>query len=130
MVTCSRKEPWSYSPAPLHSGAVLISFLLLLAGCVSHDRISSKPHAAAIPRDARIQTADDAIAVIRRATKSRGCDPNASEYHANRSGKDWFVTAWHIWYPNNTGSSRFVPGGYTAYTVSHDGKILATMPGL
>ena len=113
-----------------HSKAVLISFLLLFVGCVSHDRVQPKPHAESIPSDARIQTADDAIAVVRRATKRRGYEPNASEYHANRSGKDWFVMAWHIMYPNNTGSSRFVPGGFTTYTVSNDGKILETMPGL
>jgi hypothetical protein len=85
---------------------------------------------AAIPRSARIQSADDAIAVIRRATKRRGGDPNASEYHAKRTGRQWHVTAWHIWYPENTGSSRFVPGGFTSYTVSSDGRIVDTMPGL
>ena len=113
-----------------HSKAVLISFLLLLVGCGSHDRVQPKPHSAAIPHDARIQTADDAIAVVRRATKRRGGDPNASEYHANRSGEDWFVMAWHIQYPSETGASRFVPGGWTSYTISNDGKILQTMPGL
>ncbi len=113
-----------------HSKAVLISILILFAGCGSDDRVQPKQQAAAIPRSARIQTADDAIAVVRRAIRRRGCDPAGSEYDAIRSGKDWFVTAWHLMNPNKTGSSRFVPGGFTTYTVNNDGKIIGTMPGL
>ena len=41
--------------------------------------------------------------------------------------KGWSVTAWHIWYPNNNGSSRFVPGG--SYLLGEDGKILEKIPG-
>lgn len=113
-----------------HSKAVLISFLLLIVGCGSNDRGQPKPQAAAISRSASIQTADDAISVVRRDIKRRGHDPNGAEFHASQTGTNWSVTAWHIWYPNNTGSSRFVPGGFTSYTVSNDGKINGTIPGL
>jgi hypothetical protein len=108
---------------------LLIWFVLVSASCGQPDHVPPKPQSAAIPHEARIQTAEDAIAVVRHATKRRGGDPTASEYHAHRSGKDWFVKAWHIRYPDETGSSRFVPGGFTTYTVGNDGRILATMPG-
>ena len=42
---------------------------------------------------------------------------------------EWHVTSWHIFYPNNTGSSRFVPGGHTTYIVTPDGHITNTIPG-
>ncbi|HEX8295504.1 MAG TPA: hypothetical protein VF593_04350 [Chthoniobacteraceae bacterium] len=112
------------------STAVLIALLFLLTGCGFPDRVSSANSAAAIPSSARIQTADAAVAVVRRATKRRGRDPNASEYHARRIDNEWSVLAWHIWYPENSGESRFVPGGFTSYTVSDAGKILQVMPGL
>jgi hypothetical protein len=112
------------------SPAILLALLFLLAGCGLPDRVSSANSAAAIPSSARIQTAEAAIAVVRRATKRRGRDPNASEYHARRIDNEWSVLAWHIWYPENSGESRFVPGGFTSYTVSDAGTILRVMPGL
>jgi hypothetical protein len=60
----------------------------------------------------------------------RGGDSRREECSAWKVDGDWWVTAWHIWYPHHQGSSRFVPGGFTTYVVSADGKILKTLPGL
>ena len=113
-----------------HFRSALIALLVFVAGCGPGDYYGARSRTASIPQSGRIQSADDAIAVVRRATKRRGGDPNASEYHVSHRGDQWVVMSWHIHYPENTGPSRFVPGGYTSYTISSDGKILETMPGL
>jgi Clp amino terminal domain, pathogenicity island component len=75
------------------------------------------------------QAEADAIAVVLADVQRRGGDPHREECSAKRSDGRWYVTAWHIWNPDNTGSSRFVPGGFTMYIVSDDGKILEALPG-
>ena len=108
---------------------LLASIALLLPGCSPHDSRQSKASAAAIPT-ARIKTADDAIAVVRRTIKRNSGDPNGSEYHVTQRGGQWHVMAWRIMYPNNPGAGRFVPGGFTIYTISTEGQIIEIMPGL
>jgi hypothetical protein len=77
-----------------------------------------------------ITTEADAIAVVLADIQRRGGDPHREECSAKQMDGEWYVTAWHIWYPRNKGSSRFVPGGFTTFVVSTDGEILKTMPGL
>jgi hypothetical protein len=77
----------------------------------------------------QLQAEADAIAVVLADVQRRGGDPHREECSAARRDGRWYVTAWHIWYPDNTGSSRFVPGGFTTYIVSDDGKILEAQPG-
>jgi hypothetical protein len=74
-------------------------------------------------------TEAEAIAVVVADIQRRGGDPRRNECSAKKIDGDWWVTAWHIWYPNNKGDSRFVPGGFTTYIVSADGKILSTRGG-
>jgi len=78
----------------------------------------------------QITTEADAIAVVLADIQRRGGDSRREECSAKKMDGDWWVTAWHIWYPNNVGSSRFVPGGFTDYVVSTNGKIVRTLPGL
>jgi hypothetical protein len=77
----------------------------------------------------QVGTEVDAVAIVLADIQRRGGDPHREECSATKTGEGWDVTAWHIFYPTNKGSSRFVPGGFTDYTVSSDGKILKTMPG-
>jgi hypothetical protein len=72
----------------------------------------------------------DAVSVVLAEIQRRGGDPRREECSAKQLDEVWYVTAWHIRYPNNVGSSRFVPGGFTSYVVSTDGKILRTLPGM
>jgi len=60
--------------------------------------------------------------------QKHGGNPHDEECSARLTDEGWYVTAWHIMYPNNVGSSRFVPGGFTDYVVSRDGRILKTCP--
>lgn len=78
----------------------------------------------------QITTKADAIAVVTAEIQRQGGDPKMVECSASKSEDGWRVTAWRICYPNNVGSSRFVPGGYTIYVVNIDGKIMDTRPGL
>ena len=77
----------------------------------------------------QVTTEADAIAVVLADIQRRGADPRREECSATKIDERWHVLAWHIWYPNNKGSSRFVPGGFTTYVVSTDGSILETLPG-
>jgi hypothetical protein len=75
------------------------------------------------------QAEEAAIAVVLADVKRKGGDPHREECSATRIDGRWYVTAWHIWYPDDTGSSRFVPGGFKTYILSNDGKILEVLPG-
>ena len=71
-----------------------------------------------------------AIAAAHAYIRERGSDPLGAEWSARHMPDGtWSVMAWHIVYPNNSGSSRFVPGGHTFYTVSGDGKVLEVTEG-
>ena len=74
-------------------------------------------------------TENDAIGVVLADIKRRGGDPKLEECSATKTKDGWSVLAWHIMYPKNVGSSRFVPGGYTFYLVSTDGRIVGSFPG-
>ena len=82
------------------------------------------------PVSKRISTEADAIAVVLADIQSRGGDPMREECSAKNVDGEWWVTAWHIWYPDNVGWSRFTPGGSKDYIVSTDGKIVSRVPGL
>ena len=111
-------------------GKVWHTFLLLaflIAGC-AHER--GAPPFAPPPPGKQVKTAADAIAVVLADIQRRGGDPRREECSAVETNGFWEVTAWHVVYPHHTGASRFVPGGFTDYFVSHDGRILRTEPGL
>jgi hypothetical protein len=121
--------------------------LMLLVGCAH--RQYSKP--AVAKAGEKVITGHEAVAIVQAYIQSHGGDLSKKEWSASKidvqgieaemrkllgeeystiqsdeSWKEecWLVTAWHIWYPNNQGSSRFVPGGFTSYFLSADGKIL------
>jgi len=104
---------------------VCISVLLalLLSAC------ADQRQAPAPPISRQVSTAADAIAIVLADIQQRGGDPQREECSARKVDGEWRVMAWHIWYPNNLGSSRFVPGGFTIFVVSIDGKIIRTLPG-
>jgi hypothetical protein len=77
----------------------------------------------------QLQAEEEAIAVVLADVQRKGGDPHREECSAARIDGRWYVTAWYILYPDNTGSSRFVPGGFTTYILSNDGKILKVLPG-
>ena len=113
------------------STAVLVALLMPLAGCDTRDPVQPRIHAETVHLNARIQTPQDAIAVVRRATKRGGGDPNVCEYHAQQSENEWFVMATIIPDPDEARVGRFPPpGSFTGYRISEDGKIVETMPGL
>ena len=107
------------------SAMLYISILLalLLAACVQ--RQAQLP---SLPVSKEITSEADAVAVVLADIQHRGADPRREECSAKKVDERWYVTAWHIWYPNNKGSSRFVPCGFTTYIVSTDGWILETIP--
>ena len=105
---------------------ILVLLALLLSGCAHQQNAHLPAPVASKP----ITTEADAIAVILADIQGRGGDPRREECSAKQMDGEWHVTAWHIWYPRNKGSSRFVPGGFTTYVVSTDGEILRTIPGL
>lgn len=105
-----------------------ISFVLALLFVACARQQSTQPPAATAVQ--QVSTEADAIAVVLADIQRRGGDPKREECSAKKMDGDWWVTAWHIWYPNNVGSSRFVPGGFTTYVVSTNGSILRTLPGL
>ena len=102
---------------------------LLITGCAPRQD-AQPPTSSTPPASKPVSTEADAIAVVLADIQRRGGDPKRDECSAKKMDADWWVTAWHIWYPNNVGSSRFVPGGFTTYVVSTNGSILRTLPGL
>ena len=104
---------------------ISVLFGLLLAACAP--RPSAQPPAPVVGKP--VTTEADAIAVVLADIQRHGADPRREECSAKKVDERWYVTAWHIWYPNNKGSSRFVPGGFTTYIVSTDGRVLETLPG-
>jgi hypothetical protein len=103
--------------------SILLS--LLLTAC-AHYPPTQPPTPVAITQ---VTTEADAIAVVLAEIQRRGGDPRRAECSAKKMEEGWWVTAWLIWYPRNKGDSRFVPGGFTTYIVSADGKILSTRGG-
>jgi hypothetical protein len=104
-----------------------IPFLLalLLAACAHQQRASpSRPVGGRA-----IVSGADAIAVVLADIQRRGGDPRREECSAHPTDEGWWVTAWHIFHPHHKGDRRFVPGGFTDYIVSRDGRILKTLPG-
>lgn len=82
------------------------------------------------PRKHLVRTARQAVEVVRRHIRQRGGDPAREEISATRGKTAWQVTSWHIVNPSATGGSRFMPGGYTEFTVSVDGRIAEASGGL
>ena len=105
---------------------ISVVLALLFVACARQQ--STQPPAATVVQ--HVSTEADAIAVVLADIQRHGGDPRREECSAKRMDGDWWVTAWHIWYPNNVGSSRFVPGGFTTYVVSTNGSVLRTLPGL
>ena len=103
----------------------LILLALLLTACVHPEH--RQPVAPV--GDRPIATAEEAIAVVLSDIRRQGGDPGRKECSATPMGDGWHVIAWHIWYPGNSGSSRFVPGGFTTYVVGREGVILKVVPG-
>jgi hypothetical protein len=102
---------------------------LIVTACARRE--DAQPSAgAASAAVRRVSTGAEAIAVVLADIQRRGGDPKREECSARKVDDDWQVTAWHIWYPDNKGSSRFVPGGFTTYIVATNGAILQTLPGL
>jgi len=106
--------------------ARLIPLILLLTACAHRPHIVS-PSSADGP--GQILTEADAVAVVLAKIQSDGGDPAREECSARKTENGWHVIAWHIWYPEKSGSSRFVPGGFTTYLLGDDGKILEKIPG-
>ena len=80
-------------------------------------------------KEVRVTTEAQAAAVVLEAIRKRGGDPKLEECSAKEVKGEWWVTAWHIRYPKNSGGSRFVPGGFTTYVVSREGTIERTIGG-
>lgn len=133
--------------------ALPIPVLLLLLTACSHQQ-HLQPSASLF--GSKVITGAAAIAIVRADIQHRGGDPDRQEYSASvidhraieaemkelldqhqidysaiaNTNEHWLVTAWHIWYPGNQGPSRFVPGGYTTYSLSADGRILEARGGM
>jgi hypothetical protein len=97
-------------------------FVLLLSACAHPQRPQ-----LSVPK--QVNTEADAIAVVLADIQRRGGDPRREECSAKKFDDYWWVTAWHIIYPRNVGSSRFCPGGFTVYHVSTNASIIGTLPG-
>ena len=105
----------------------IVAVLVLFLGGCAHRR---ETRALVPPVTKQVTTEAGAIAIVVADIEQRGGNARREECSAQMMDGDWWVTAWHILYPNNVGSSRFVPGGFTTYVVSTDGRILRTLPGL
>lgn len=103
-----------------------IAVIMNGAGCVNTPRPESVPARLSA---GSIGTPEQAIAVVQRRVRASGGDPEQLEITARRQRSQWLVTAWRVVYPNNTGASRFTPGGYTTYVVGADGRVIDTLPG-
>jgi hypothetical protein len=108
-----------------HSPAIVL-IAIPFAAC-SHELRTVAPAAGESQAD---PAGVKAIAAAQTYMRERGGDPLREEWSAKyMSDGTWSVMAWHIMYPNNSGSSRFVPGGHTFYTVSGDGQVLEARAG-
>ena len=90
---------------------------------------ATDPQRSATLATKQIKTEAEAISIVRADIQRHGGNPHDEECSARLTDEGWYVTAWHIMYPDNVGSSRFVPGGFTDYLVSREGGILKTLPG-
>ena len=97
---------------------------LLLSACVRQEH--AKPSSVVVKQ---VNSESEAIAVVLADIQHRGGDPRREECSAIKTDRGWDVTAWHIFNPTNTGSSRFAPGGFTDYAITKDGRILEAIPG-
>ena len=108
------------------AAAIAFTAMLLNAGCAAEPRRAAKSQTQPV---GAVRTAEQANDVVRRHIRKAGGDPEKSELTAEWRRGAWHVMAWHIRFPNNTGASRFVPGGHTFYIVSPDGRVTDTLPG-
>lgn len=70
-----------------------------------------------------------AIDAVRSHQRQHGGDPAREEITATWDGCQWQVISWHIIHPGNRSGSRFVPGGFTSYTVSSGNEVVDVRPG-
>ena len=70
-----------------------------------------------------------AISTARRAIAEREMWPHGAEFSAKPFKDGWAVTAWRIEYPNNKGSSRFVPGGFRSIIIDRTGNVTQYLHG-
>ena len=69
-----------------------------------------------------------AIDAVLRYIRAEGGDPLEWECSVDHRDNESYVWAWHILFPENKGSGRFTPGGYTIYVVSQDGRVMEELP--
>jgi hypothetical protein len=101
--------------------------VLPIYGCAVEPRRDSPPPTKPT---GSVRSPKHAVGVIQRHIWKAGRDPTREEITATWRGGEWHVMSWHIFYRNNKGVSRFVPGGFTSYTVNPDGRVTSIMPGL
>lgn len=100
---------------------------ILLAAALSGCAAPATDQRQATPAPELTET--EAMAIVRGEIRNTGRDPALSELSARPAEGQWHVTAWHIRYPENKGATRFVPGGFTSYTIGASGEILTKRPG-
>lgn len=105
---------------------ILSALALPATGCAKEPL---RKRAATTQPTGSVRTPEEAVKIVQRHIRESGGDPTREEITAEWSRGQWRVIAWRIVYPNNTGASRFVPGGHQYYMVSPDGGVTKLMPG-
>lgn len=106
-------------------GASYYAGSVIFGGAVAPFASPDKPAPSTTPTRGE----ETAIATARRAVAERESWSHGAEFTANPFKDGWVVTAWRIEYPNNKGSSRFVPGGFLSITIDRTGKVTQYLRG-
>ncbi len=122
--------PAALPPRPHGGGSIDIRFMkrpiqlciALTCMATSCHRITDIKYYDQAPRQP-VQTEDYAISLARNAVQESGDDQTLYEYTAKYIDNHWNVTANRIFYPHNTGSAKFVPGGFTIFVITTNGVI-------
>lgn len=123
---------------------ILIAMLLMMLTACAHQKLTQSPD---FIEGAQGITEAGAIAIVRTEILRRGGNPEGLEFSAGKSDvhsseakwieaemkklkgpdyrldEDWLVNATSVFY-DASGAKRYVPGAYTSYFISLDGKIL------
>ena len=105
--------------------SILLLFIALMCGCSKESPDDAPVSISRTPIDSE----SDAIYALKNYLVSQGENIDHDKITAKYADGEWNLLRWIAVYPENEGSSKFVPGGHAIYLVSTNGLLTRIIPG-